>query len=452
MNIRIPTLLLLTSLTFVSISARELAEPDLSSDEFVKRFTASYGILAEKEPPLSDIEIVMLKKIAPMMRVDKDAAKGFLQSMTVGEEEHSASFNYLLGNVYFESDEYLLAEEQFKTAIDLFPSFQRAWTNLGVLKLRSGDTKSALIAFLKAVELGDSTAHTYGMLGYCHFTEGNYISAEVAYDRAMLAQPDNLDWLEGKAQVYFQAERYLEAIRMHDELISRRPYNLEYWLAQTNAYLANNELEQTARNLEIVHSLGGGDFDTRFLLGNLYTKLNMHGPSGEAYLAAANFADPDNVEFMVSSAKQLFFTKQYIPARKLFSRIDPELRNVEAKLQFEYKMLKGDFLQLDGENQKAISIFEEAELLDPLDGVVLIKLAKLHNIAGNRDKAYFLLDRAEEDPKAEFDALLARVKFLIEEERFEESQLYVGRALKIRSSESIQNLYQQVEQAARDRG
>lgn len=452
MKTRTPILLLLIPLLCVSITARELGEPDLSSDEFVKRFTASYGVLAEKEPPLSDIEIVMLKKIAPMMRVDKSAAKGFLQSMTVGEEEHSASFNYLLGNVYFESDEYLLAEEQFKAAIDLFPSFQRAWTNLGVLKLRSGDTKTALIAFLKAVELGDSTAHTYGMLGYCHFTEGNYISAEVAYDRAMLSQPDNLDWLEGKAQVYFQAERYLEAIRMQDELISRRPYNLEYWLAQTNAYLANNQFEQTARNLEIVHSLGGGDFDTRFLLGNLYTKLGMHGPSGEAYLAAADFADPDNVQFMVNSAKQLFFTKQYAPARKLFSQIDPELHNVELKLQFEYKMLKGDFLQLDGENEQAISIFEEAEILDPLDGAVLVKLAKLHNQAGNRDKAYFLLDRAEEDPKSEFNALLTRVKLLIEEERFEESQLYVGRALKIRSSESIQNLYQQVEQAVKDRG
>src|SRR5690606_30078480 len=118
--------------------------------------------------------------------------------------------------------------------------------NLGVLKLRSGDTRNALTALLKAVELGDYKAHTFGMLGFCHFSEGNYISAEVAYDRAILADPDNLDWLEGKAQVYFKAERYLEAIRTQDELIARRPTNVAYWLAQTNSYLAAGDIEETA--------------------------------------------------------------------------------------------------------------------------------------------------------------------------------------------------------------
>ncbi|MEM9158922.1 MAG: tetratricopeptide repeat protein [Verrucomicrobiota bacterium] len=448
MKIRFFALLSLI-LGFVSISqAREMGEPDLSGDDFIKRFTANYGVLSEKEPPLSDLEIAVLKKLAPMMRVNKDYAQSLLKSMTVAEDESSATFNYLLGNVYFENNEYLLAEEEYKAAIESFPDFQRAWTNLGVLKLRSGDTRNALKAFLRAVELGDNDAHTFGMLGFCHYSEGNYISAEVAYDRAMLAQPDNRDWLEGKAQVYFKAERLVEAVRMQDELISREPYNIDYWLAQANTYLAMEDYSRTARNLEIVNFIGAADFHALNLLGNLYTKMKMPGPASDAYLAAANYADPSNIEFLVNSANILFKGKQYAAARALFEKANPSAASVSPEILYKYRILAGDFAQRDGLIDEAISFFEEAETLDPLDGAVLVRLAKLHDQKGNRDKAYFLLDRAEGDPEAEFEALLTRVKFLVEEERFEESQVFVGRALKLQSTESIQNLYAQVEQAA----
>ena len=429
-------------------SARELGEIDLNSDEFTKRFTASYGILSEKEPPLTDLEIAILKKLAPMMRVNKDYAENLLTSMTIGKEDSSATFNYLLGNIYFENNEFLLAEEQYKTAIESFPDFQRAWTNLGVLKLRSGDTKSALKALLRSVELGDNDAHTFGMLGFCHYSEGNYISAEVAYNRAMLAQPNNMDWLEGKAQVYLKAERYIEAVRMQDELIARQPDNVEYWLAQANAYLAMEDHRRAARNIEIVEQVGGAGFHALHLLANLYTKLGMQGPAAETYLSAANEAEKSDVEFLIKSSAHLLRSKQLPIARELFSRVDISAEGISDSLKFEYRMLEGEFAELDEKLDEAISIFEQAEALDPLDGRVLIRLARLHDKQGNRDKAYYLLDRAENDTKAEFEALLTRVKLLIQEERFEESQIYVARALKLQSIESIQNLYDQVAQAA----
>ena len=430
---------------------RAMGEPDLESEEFTKRFTASYGILSEKEPPLTDFEITLLQKTAPMMRVNREYAQTLLQSLTVAETQFSATFNYLLGNIYFENEEFFLAEEQYKKAIENFPDFQRAWTNLGVLKLRSGDTRSALVALLKAVELGDTKPHTFGMLGYCHYTQGNYISAEVAYDRAMLAEPENLDWLEGKAQVYFEAERYIEAIRMQDELISRRPRNVAYWMAQTNSYLAAEDLEHAARNLEIIHSMGEESFNTLFLLGGLYSKLRMYGPAGEAYLAAAYLADDDDVDYLVRAARMLMRNKQHDFAKSLFDQIDSNSPALADELLFEYRILEGDIAELEGNVNLSITIYEEAEKLDPLDGVVLIKLARLHAKSGDRDKAYFLLDRAENDPEAEYNALLTRVKLLIEEERFEESQVYVGRAMRLKSDDTIQTLYNQVSQAIEDR-
>lgn len=429
--------------------AREMGEPDLTSDEFTARFTASYGVLSEKEPPLNDIEVVMLKKVAPLLRINKTQAQNFLQSMINSKEKHSASFNYLLGNVYYENEEFLLAETQYKAAIESFPDFQRAWTNLGVLKLRSGDTKSALIAFVKAIELGDTKGQTFGMLGYCHFAEGNYISAEVAYNRAVLAEPDNLDWLEGKAQTYLKAERYVEAIRMQDELISRRPRHAEYWLAQTNAYLGQMDFQRAARNLEIVRSIGGADFRSLCLLGGLYAKLDMLDPARDAYLEAARFARPSDVSFLIESAKLLVNKKDLDTARALVAQIDlssVEIKNDELR---DLTIINSELAADQGDTTKAISLLEDAERLDPLNGAILIRLARLHSTSGNKDKAYMLLDRAEDDPASEYNALITRIKLLIEEERFEESQTYVGRALKLNSSETVRALYDQIEEAAK---
>ncbi|MBK1875723.1 tetratricopeptide repeat protein [Pelagicoccus mobilis] len=444
-------LVVISSLLLATVSSsRELGEPDFSSDEFVERFTASYGVLSEKEPPLNDIEVVMLKKIAPLLRINKTQAQNFLQSMVTSEEKHSASFNYLLGNIYFENQEFLLAEEQYKAAIEGFPDFQRAWTNLGVLKLRSGDTKSALIAFLKAVELGDTKGQTFGMLGYCHYAEGNYISAEVAYNRAVLAEPNNLDWLEGKAQTYLKAERYVEAIRMQDELIARSPRNAEYWLAQTNAYLRSDDHQRAARNLEIVRSLGAADFQSLYLLGGLYSKLKMFKPARDAYLDAAKYARPSDVSFLIEAAKLLVHNKEMSAAQELFDLIDLQSATPKDQELVDYHMIAAELSYHNGQTQAAIESLSEAETIDPTNGKLLVRLGQLQAETGNRDKAYLLLDRAEQDPEYEYNALLTRIKLLIEEERFSESQIFVSRAMKLNANETIQNLYTQVEQAARN--
>lgn len=431
-------------------TAREMGEPDLSNEEFLARFTASYGVLSEKEPPLNDLEIVMLKKIAPLIRINKEHAENVLKSMTATEENYSASFNYLLGNIYFENEEYLLAEEQYKLAIERFPDFQRAWTNLGVLKLRAGDTKSALIAFLKSVELGDSKSETFGMLGYCHFAEGNYISAEVAYNRAVLAEPNNFDWLEGKAQTYLKAERYLEAIRMQDELLSRRPRQTEYWLAQTNAYLGLGDYQRAARNLEIVRSLNEADFNSLQLLGSLYARIEMYGPAKDAYLEAARFARSEDTAFLLNASKIFIRAEAFDDAEELMSLFDPGQIALTKDQQIDYLSVSADLAKYNGNLEESELHLIEAEKLDPTNGRVLLKLVALNVAKGDRDKAYLLLDRAELDPKTEYDALITRVKLLLEEKRFRESELLVSRALELKSNEATQVLFDQVRSAARE--
>ena len=230
---------------------------------------------------------------------------------------------------------------------------------------------------------------------------------------------------------------------------ARRPRFADYWLAQTNAYMGLEDYARAARNLEIVRSLHAADFHALFLLGSLYSKLGVHGPAGDAYLQAAAVADDSEIEFLTKATKLLLSNGQHDAARKLFARIDPSQPGLSEDARFDYHVLAGDFAKMENDPQQAIAAYEKAEQLDPSRGEPLIKLARVYDEIGNRDKAYLLLDRAESDPDFEYVALVTRVKFLIDEKRFSESQVYVGRALKLRSDETTRVLYEQIEEAAK---
>ena len=443
----------LVILVFASqlVWGREYGEPDFNSPEFEKRFTGSYGVLSEKEPPLSDLEKVLLKKLVPLMGVNQDYAMTLLESMLVGEEESSATFHYLLGNLYFQNGQYLLSEQEYKEAIDGFPDFQRAWTNLGVLKLRSKDTKAALICFLKAVELGDTQSHTFGMLGYCHYSEGNFVSAGIAYDRAILADPDNTDWLEGKAQVFFEAERYTEAAQLQDEIIAKDPSSVDNWIAQTNSYIAMKDYAKAVRNLEIARTFAKDDFKKLHLLGGLYAKLDMYDSAASIFLEAIPYATSKDVGFLLDASKVLFYqNKQTAEAKRIYKAIKPERYELTADELLEFKILGAEFQKSEGDLDGAITILKEAEELDPLSGKVLLRLAELYSEKDMMDKAYYVLDRAQGDGTVEYDALMIRSKLLLEQQRYKETLVTIAQAMKLKPSAYLDSLYLQVQSAISD--
>jgi len=427
-----------------------MGKPDLYGEAFQKRFTASYGILSEKEPPLSELEVEILEKLAGIMRVDNAYAQTFLESMLSEDKPVSATFNYLLGDLYFENDKYFLSEAEYKNAIEKFPDFQRAWTNLGVLKLRAGDTDSALVALVRAVELGDQSPQTYGMLGYCHFEEGNLKSAEVAYDQAMLSQPDNLDWLEGKAQVYLKSGRFAEAAAMQDELIARRPDSVPYWLAQTNAFVESGDLKGAVRNLEIVRGMGHENFEILNLLGSVYLKLGMPGMAASSMLEALARAGSEQLAELAEGSKRLLAHGEIESARELFEGLQRRASELEGEGRADLLFARATLLREEGDLTGAIEALQEAEQLDPMDGQILLNLARLYDENGQRDKAYLVLRRAQDDPDSQYNALMLRAKLFIEDRRFDDAKAALSQAMRRRSSEAVQDLYARVEQAARD--
>src|SRR5882672_12454272 len=119
---------------------------------FQKSFVAGYGVNAEVEPRVTAKEIKVLEQVRPMMADDLAGAEAALKDEI--EDDSSAMLDYTLGGIQFQRDELDEARTNFEKAVTKFPSFRRAWRNLGLLHARSSRYDEAIRSFTRMIELG----------------------------------------------------------------------------------------------------------------------------------------------------------------------------------------------------------------------------------------------------------------------------------------------------------
>ncbi len=72
--------------------------------------------------------------------------------------ECSAMLDFTLGSIDFQQDKLPEAQANYEKAVAKFPSFRRAWRNLGLIHVRNGKYDDSIHAFMRMIELGGATA------------------------------------------------------------------------------------------------------------------------------------------------------------------------------------------------------------------------------------------------------------------------------------------------------
>ena len=256
--------------------------------EFQKEFTASYGVLAGYEPSLSTEEKDRLRTLIKIIKDKPEKAIISLQEQI--KPNDSAAFDFILANLYFQDGQLEQAEKNYTQAVAKYPSFRRAYKNLGLLNIQQGDFESAIKFISKSMELGEVDGRAYGLLGYSYLIEGLYFPAETAYRQAILIQPELLDWKLGLARCLLEMGQYQDAAGIFDTLINGDPDNADYWTLQGNAFLGMDETLKAARNLEVIRRMDAANIETLSLLGDIYMNNNMPDLALSAYVDAAEMA------------------------------------------------------------------------------------------------------------------------------------------------------------------
>ena len=74
----------------------------------------------------------------------------------LGQGKENSMIRYSLGNAYFTKQDYELAVEHFRRAVELDPNYSAAWKMLGRALEKSNHKEEALTIFEKGIEIAET--------------------------------------------------------------------------------------------------------------------------------------------------------------------------------------------------------------------------------------------------------------------------------------------------------
>lgn len=418
---------------------------------FRKQFVAGYGVNAEIEPRVTPEEVKILEKLRPFMAESPAKAEESLRGQI--KPDSSAMLDYTLGSLQFEQEKLKESMETFQRAVGKFPSFRRAWRNLGFIHFRNGDNDNAIKAFTRMIELGGGDASAYGMLGYAHAAKQDYQPAEAAFRNALLLQPEYAEWRLGLTNTVFKQNKFDDAAALLDVLIARFPDKAQFWLLQAHTFLGKKLPLRAAENFEVVDRLGKSTPDTLNTLGGIYLVEGLLDLAVHAYRRAIDL-DPLQpatravaaAEYLAArgGAKQALQLTEHI--RSTFGESIPAAERTKLlKLQARLAMAEGT-----GDEEAAAALAELIRL-DPLDGDALLLLGQYQQRKGEPDQAIFYFERAAGIEAFEARAKIYQAQVLVGLNRYPEALVLLRRAQEIKPREDIARYIEQVERISRQR-
>lgn len=384
----------------------DLTDTGTAAPDFREQFLASYGVNPKIEPEVSQEDRPLYERIEPFLRDDPREAIRIVEEAI--EPDTSAAFHFLLGNLYYQTEQYAQSERALERAVEKFPSFRRAYRTLGLIYIQSDRFGPAVEAWLKVITLGGGDAQSYGLLGYAYLAQEKYSSALSAYQNARMFKPDSTDFRRGAAQCLLQTDQLKQAAALFDELVAEDPTVADYWLLQANTYLGLDRHDEAMANLQILAESGQATRDSRLLLGNLYLRDDNHR------LALQTYQDALEVHG-VGAVEEALRPLEYLINRSLFDEAAAYLETLQSVLPAELEpedrarltVAEAGIALERGDADQAIEPLKSLVEAQPLAAEALLLLAEAYQREDNFEKAEFYLERALSIPEAKVDALVA---------------------------------------------
>lgn len=412
-------LLTLVCANLLSAQSYPLSENTWSNPEFVERFLGSYGFDTEKTPSVSEEEGAVFREVSRVAENNPNQATRLIRNALTSES--SGAMDFALANFLLQQNNMSAAIASYRDAIRKFPNFGRAYKNLGLAHVQEGDFEEALTNLTKALEILGSDGGLLGLIGYCHLNLERHGPALDAYRLALVYQPDSRDWRLGQLKALQQLRKYEEVEGIIYRYIDENPAEPEFWLQQANAFIAQKKYAEAAANFEIVKLLGGGDTEMLVLLGDIYVNLNAPTLALEPYQTALESGDVE-AEEALNLAQTL---SRRLPA--------PELKAFLEKIDRTYAdgLSQSDALSLltlqagnalaMGDKEGAMAALSEVVSKDPLNGSALITLGRYHFDEEEFEKSLDYYGRAEKVEAVKLDALLGSARVLVKQEKYREA-------------------------------
>ena len=399
------------------------------------------GPTSRGEPKVSRQEARLLREATELAKTDRRGAIEKVRS--AAGEKSSAALDFALG--VFLAQEGLLAEseEAYNAATKKSPSFVRAWSALGRVRLMRDSPLDAAGAFRRAIREDGPRADLWKLLGYSYLVAGRLLAAESAYRQALVFAPEDREIELGLAKTLLSADRSREAVPLLEGLRAEAPLKREVWLLLANSHLAAGDHDDALEVLECAHRLGILGPEARLTLANLYFNKDLPAQAVRHYDLAFKTGKV-SAERMFSCAEALFQVGRTEAARKYLARA--QTRGLKRPARGH--LLAGRIAEAGSDLDSARAAFEDALEADPLNGEALVALGELHWRTGEHDRAAIVLERASRVRGLETRGLVTLARMEVELERYDKAAEHLEAAQELEPSLRVGRYLEQVRQMA----
>ena len=415
--------------------------------QFQRRLIGSYGFDSDTEPRMTPEEQALYReKIVPVLREEPGKALPVLERLA--KPGASAVFDFTLGNVYFQNGDLTNAVVHFRAALSKFPDYRRAEKNLGFALMRDGKYQEAIGPLTRTIALGGADGNVFGLLGFAFMNQAQYVSAQGAYQQAMVFAPENLDFKLGLVKCAVATAEYDHALALLDELLQQHPERDSLWTLQANILIQKGQPEKAAISLELLRRLGKATPQNLYLLGDLYMTQEARDLALSAYMGAIEKDGGQNPARALRAAQILVSRGAWDESRKLFETIRSATTSLNAEDELKLLKLESKVAMATGQGDKAIESLEQIIQKNPLDAEALLLAGDYYAKHGQAEKAEFRYDAASKLQGFEADAFVKLAQLRVHSRQYAQAAELLHKAQKVKPRENVQRYLEKVEQLA----
>lgn len=407
----------------------------------------SMNFLKEREPDLTAEESALYENAR---KQKPEFALKLTQDLLAGsktEKPPSPAFYLLLGNLQYSSGAFDQAEASYRQAVDRYPNFLRAWTNLGTLYYAQKHYAKAVPCLAKAVTLGARESTTFGMMAECLEKTDDAVGAEVAYIQALASDPGNLLWMEGLLRVYLAAEQYPRAEVMLRKLIHEQPHESRHWLTYAKLMNASGRKLEAIALLEQALATGvGGDLEIMELAG-LYADQQLVTEALQTYAKIKVTTASLGEERSLQLIRMLISGAEWGKAQALLDEIKPK---VTSAMRVEWWLAQADLFFAKRNWAEARGTIEELLKVDPMNGRALVRLGRVYAAEGDWPRATMTFEQATQTSRGVRPASLELANLEVQNRHFEKSVSYLETALALEKNADFEQILERLRALAAD--
>jgi tetratricopeptide (TPR) repeat protein len=425
-----PKLLLLAVLAAALTGIARADTPKLDPKRIINE---SSSFLKEREPEMTEEEYALYEKVVSLVASNPEFAVKLLEAMKSDKEQPSPAFEFILGNAYYAAAQYEKSEGNYRSAVTRYPTFLRAWVNLGILYYSTTRYAEAVPCFSKAVELGDRDSTTFGLLGFCLQRDGDLVSAEMAYMQALGGDPANVDWKEGLLEICIGGRQFTRAESLVKNLIKERPTDTRYWLTYANILLSEDRKVDATVILETADNMGITSTDELTLLGDLYADQGLIPEAGAVYAKILTTSPEIGQEKLLRYADILIVSKRLPEAEGVLGKFGPDDARVSV-LQ-----MRADLLAAEKKWTEERAVIDKILQAEPLNGRALISLGRAYDEEDDVPRATLAFEAAYAVKDSTYVASLELANIELKNKHYAKSVEYLEKALTIQKTDAVED-------------